>query len=163
MGRVGRKRSDRRWQDPETGEVWPSRFEWEVYSTLKASGHAVRRCDAGDTISYTEPRPNVSCMECGSSKCAQNRQYTPDLFLIPKAATSDSDGYYIEVKGYFRDEKRKLFRCLRKTRPDIDLRIIFEGDHWVTRGKTKITDYFDRYVKNTPYHIWDGGIPGEWE
>ena len=163
MSRVGSKRGDQRWEDPETGEVWPSQFEWEVYTALKAGGNAVRRCDSGDTISYSEPRPNVSCLECGSSQCAQNRTYTPDIFLLPKTAPANSGGYYIEVKGYFRDEKRKLFRCLRASRPDIDLRIVFGSDHWVTRGKTKLSNYFDRYVKNTPYHIWDGDIPEGWK
>jgi hypothetical protein len=102
-------------------------------------------------------------LECGSSNCAQNRTYTPDIFFLPKAAPPNTGGYYIEVKGYFRDEKRKLFRCFRNDRPDIDLRCVFEGDHWVTRGKTRLTQYFDRYVKNTPYHVWDGDIPEDWK
>ena len=161
--RVGNKRSDRRWVD-DAGDLWASKFEWEVYTTLKAIGRNVRRCNSTDTISYTEPKPNVSCLECGSSNCAQNRTYTPDLFLIPQAATSDSDGYYIEVKGYFRDEKRKLFRCLRKARPDIDLRVIFASNHWVTRPKSRLSDYFTRYLKNTPFCFWQGGdIPEEWQ
>jgi len=159
--RVGYKRNDRRWE-AEDGEVWPSKFEWEVYTSLKATGRNVRRCTSADTISYSEPRPNVSCLECGGSQCAQNRTYTPDLFLLPEAATSDSDGYYIEVKGYFRDEKRKLFRCLRKVRPDIDLRVIFASDHWVNRPKTRLSHYFDRYLKNTPYCFWNGDLPEEW-
>ena len=160
-GRVGSKRSDRRWKDPD-GTVWPSRFEWEVYSTLKASGVDVRRCDAGDTIDYSEPKPNVSCLECGSSECAQNRKYTPDLY-ITTSTPDGASGYYVEVKGYFRNEKRKLFRCLRASRPDIDLRIIFGSNHWVTKGKTRLPNYFDSYIKNIPYHIWNGDIPGDWK
>jgi len=162
MGRVGSKRSDRRWED-ETGEVWASKFEWEVFDTLSRSGRNVRRCTSSDTISYTESRPNVSCLDCGGSNCAQNRTYTPDLFLLPQAATSDSEGYYIEVKGYFRDEKRKLFRCLRKARPDIDLRVIFASNHWVNRPRSRLSDYFTRYIKNTPFCFWDGDIPEEWQ
>ena len=162
MGRVGRKRNDQRWQDP-SGVIWASKFEWEVYDTLNSSGLLIRRCDASDTIDYTEPKPNVSCVECGSSRCAQNRTYTPDLYIVPSNAGSNSGGYYLEVKGYFRNEKRKLFRCLRASRPDVDLRIVFSSDHWVTRGKTRLSDYFNNYVKNTPYHIWDGDLPEDWK
>ena len=162
MPRVGYKKSDRRWKDPETGEVWASKFEWEVYGALKAAGHDVRRCDSSDSISYSEPRPNVSCLECGSHRCAQDRTYTPDLYLRPKAGSHNGDGYYIEVKGYFRNEKRRLFRCLRNSRPDIDLRCIFASNHWVTRGKTRLSDYFDRYIKSTPYVFWKGVLPEEW-
>lgn len=91
----------------------------------------------------------------------QDRIYTPDLFVIPEGGR-ERDGYYIEAKGYFRAEKRKLFRCMRNDRPDIDLRVILEANHWVTKGKSKLTDYFARYLKTTPVHVWDGGIPGDW-
>jgi hypothetical protein len=92
----------------------------------------------------------------------QDRSYTPDLFLRPEGRP-ESDGYFIEVKGYFRREKRQLFRCMRNSRPDINLRLILEGDHWVTKGKTRMTDYAKRYLKTTPTHVWDGDIPGDWK
>ena len=159
MPRVGSRRSDRRWKAPD-GEIWPSKFEWEVYDALKQRGVNVRRCDSGDTITYHQPRPNVECLECGSSKCSQTRTYTPDLHILrPRGRGGESRGYYIEVKGYFREEKRRLFRCLRNDRKDIDLRCIFASNHWVKKGKTRLSDYFSRYVKNTPYHFWDGDIP----
>ncbi len=164
MPRVGVKRSDRRWKDPE-GQVWASKFEWEVYQKLLDNGHAVRKCDSGDTFNYTQPRPNVKCLECGGCECVQERSYTPDLHILrPRGGGGSSRGYYIEVKGYFREEKRRLFRCLRNSRPDVDLRVIFAADSWVRKGKTRLSDYFDRYVKNTPYYFWDGvDIPKDWQ
>ena len=162
MPRVGVRRSDRRWKAPD-GVIWASKFEWEVYTALLEDGIDVRKCDSSDTFSYTQQRPNVKCVECGSVDCVQERTYTPDLYIRPEASEDDSSGYYIEVKGYFREEKRRLFRCLRASRSDVDLRVIFATDHWVRKGKTRLSDYFDRYVKNTPYHFWDGGIPGAWK
>ena len=160
MPRVGSKRSDRRWRAPD-GTVWASKFEWAVYDSLKRSGYNIRRCGEGDTVSYTEPKANARCMVCGNRECVQDRTYTPDLFLS-RDGGKKSDGYFIEVKGYFRREKRQLFRCLRNSRPDINLRLILEADHWVTKGKTRMSDYCERYLKTTPYHIWDGDIPEEW-
>ena len=157
MPRVGRKKSDRRWKAPD-GTIWASRFEYRVYEHFRASGSNVRKCDSSDSVTYSEPKPNVKCMECGGSECVQERIYTPDLHIIPQHGSS----YFIEAKGYFRPEKRKLFRCLRNSRPDIDLRVILEADHWVTRGKTRLSDYFERYLKTTPYCVGLNDIPEEW-
>lgn len=162
MSRVGNRRSDRRWKDPE-GNIWPSKFEWEVYDTLLRSGVNVRRCDKSDTITYYQPKPNVECLDCGSSRCSQTRTYTPDLHITTEGGGGHSHGYYIEVKGYFREEKRRLFRCLRQSRKDIDIRCVFASDHWVKKGKTRLSDYFSKYVKNTPFCFWNGDIPGDWK
>jgi hypothetical protein len=162
MPRVGTRRSDRRWKARD-GVVWASKFEWEVYDALLRGGINVRKCDESDTITYHQSRPNVECLDCGSSRCSQARTYTPDLHITPQGKGSDSTGYYIEVKGYFRDEKRRLFRCLRQSRQDVDIRCIFASDHWVRKGKTRLSDYFTRYIKNTPFFFWEGELPGDWQ
>ena len=162
MPRIGYKRSDRRWRAPD-GSEWASKFEWQVFDALSANGYNVRRCDERDTLSYTEPKSNARCVACGSWECVQDRTYTPDLFLLPESQGADGVGYYIEVKGYFRREKRQLFRCMRNSREDIDIRLILEADHWVTKGKTRMTDYARRYLKTTPTHVWDGDIPEDWK
>ncbi len=162
MGRVGTKRSDKRWRAPD-GTVWDSRFEYQVFEHLRRCGSDVRRCEKpGDSFDYLEPQTNVRCMDCGSSQCSQRRVYTPDFYIVPKSAASDGGGYYLEAKGYFRRDKRVLFRCFRNSRPEIDLRVVFEKAHWVTSGKTRITDYFDRYLKTTPYVVGINEIPEEW-
>lgn len=120
----------------------------------------MRRCTESDSIAYCEPKPNVKCMECGSSQCGQDRYYTPDFYIVPSDPSSEP--YYLEAKGYFRKEKRILFRAMRKARADIDVRVVFEADHWVTRGKTRISDYFDRFLKCTPYCVGVDNIPEDW-
>lgn len=161
--RVGWKKSDRRWKAPD-GQIWASKFEWAVYDSLKSAGVNVRKCDASDSITYHQPKPNVRCMDCASGNCSQERTYTPDLYIIPEGESKAiRAGYYVEVKGYFRSEKRTLFRCLRNDRTDISIRCILEADHWVTKGKTRLTDYFKRYLKTTPVHVWNGDIPEDWK
>ena len=158
MPRVGRKRSDRRWLDP-TGEQWASRYEWETYEYLKAAGANVRRCTEDDSINYTERKPRCRCLECGSGNVVQERTYTPDLYLVPKGR-EESGGYYIEVKGYFRGEKRRLFRCLRNDRPDIDIRVVANANP--KTGKLRLTEYFARYLKDTPIVVGYENIPEDW-
>lgn len=159
--RVGKKRSDRRWRAPN-GTVWASRFEWQVYDALKSANVSVRKCDKDDTISYVEPKRSGRCLECGSDKVVQERTYTPDLFVSETREGDASGGYYLETKGYFRPEKRKLFRDFRTSNPDYPIRFILERDSWVTKGKTKLTDYFQRYLKTVPVHVWDGSLPKDW-
>jgi hypothetical protein len=159
MPRVGRKRSDRRWIDP-SGEQWASRYEWETYEYLRAGGTDVRRCTEGDTITYREPKRGCVCLECGGGDIVQERRYTPDLFVIPKGK-SEADGYYIEVKGYFRGEKRRLFRCLRNDKPDIDIRVVANANP--KTGKLRLTEYFARYLKTTPIVITYQNIPEDWK
>ena len=158
MPRVGRKRSDRRYLDP-TGEQWASKYEWETYEYLRSVGANVRRCTSSDTITYSERKPSCVCLECGSGDVVQERRYTPDLFVIPKGG-GDSGGYYIEVKGYFRGEKRRLFRCLRNDRPDIDIRVVSYANP--KTGKLRLTEYFERYLKTTPIVVGYENIPEEW-
>jgi len=158
MPRVGRKRSDRRWLDP-SGNEWASRYEWETYEHLRAGGTTVRKCDSSDTITYREPKRGCICLECGSSDVVQKRKYTPDLYIVPKGR-EECDGYYIEVKGYFRGEKRRLFRCLRNDRPDIDIRVVSYNN--AKTGKLTLVEYFERYLKTTPIVVGYQAIPEEW-
>ena len=158
MSRVGRKRSDRRWLDP-SGEQWASKYEWETYEHLRATGSRVRKCDSSDTLNYTECKKLCTCVECGSGNIVQERVYTPDLHIIPKGREY-SEGYYLEVKGYFRGDKRRLFRCFRDSRQDIDLRVVAQAN--TKTGKLRLTEYFARYLKTTPIVIGYENIPEDW-
>ena len=171
MGKVGYKRQDKRFRAPD-GVIWASEFEWIVYDTLRTAKYNVRKCDEGDTISYMESRRNSRCLQCGSNTIVQDRTYTPDLCVYQEEGRTDGPHYYIEVKGYFRPASRKLFREMVKRNPTYPLRVIFEKNQWVTRGKSTYADYFDRYLKTIPYVVWgdtydyeDGSrfyIPEEW-
>lgn len=158
MARVGRKISDKRWKD-SNGEVWASKFEADLYSYLQDCGSDVRRCAESDSFDYTEPKARARCLACGSGECVQDRVYTPDLYIVPKSGATE--GYYIEAKGYFRAEKRTLFRHFCKCHQNLDLRVVLEANHWVTRGKTRLKDYIERYCK-LPVVVGIQNIPEDW-
>lgn len=82
---------------------------------------------------------------------------------MPAGAGGIGNGYYLETKGYFPAAKRNLFRHLRAAHPRLDIRVALEANHWVTKGKTRLTDYFSRYLKTTPVHVWDGDLPEDWK
>ena len=164
MPRVGRKRADRRWISPD-GQEWDSKFEWQVWQGLVENGYKVRRCDERDRFAYRDRIAQAECGSCGSSECFKARTYTPDLFLYSSGRTRKTGspaGFYVEIKGYFSPQKRRLFRCFTKDRPDVDVRFILYGNPYTKRGGLRLTEYFDRYLKAVPYHVWNGNIPQEW-
>lgn len=147
MPRVGTKRSDRRWQAPD-GTIWASKFEYEVYEYIRSTGCDVRKCGEGDSLNYPEPKRQAECLACGGTDVVQNRVYTPDLFVTPPSvvAKGRADGYYLETKGYFRPEKRTLFRHFLKAWPNLDIRIVYEQDGKAT-SKLRNLQYAERYFK----------------
>lgn len=168
MPRFGKKRSDRRWVDPD-GTVWASKFEYQVYAKLKSLGYMVRKCEQGgdDTFVYYTDVKGGECSGCGCTEVVQRRTYTPDLHLTTDPDVDGPDdgprGKYIETKGFFPASKRSLLRAFRKTGPNIDLLFLAERDNWVTKGKSKMSDYFKRYIKDVPFAVWDKkDLPEGW-
>ena len=155
--RVGKKRSDMRWMDPE-GEIWASKFEYGVYAALKSSGVSVRRCGKSDSLSYQSKVTSGRCQTCSSTDVVTERTYTPDLFVVPHNRDPE-DGYYVEAKGYLRSERRTLLRSFRKTRPTTRLRMVVMRDYPV--GKGTLTEWVTKYLK-IPVHIWNGKLPEDW-
>lgn len=167
--RVGTHKKDMRWKD-ETGKIWSSRFEYQVYLALKAKGYEVRPTVPGeDSFTYASPVAGAVCGECASNKVVKRRKYTPDLFVVQKvcsvgergtAVRADCPGYYIEVKGYLRQDRRSLLRAVRKARPDLRLRLIVQRDYKV--GKGTLVSWAQKFLK-IPVHVWNGDIPEEWK
>lgn len=159
--RVGRKRSDRRWEAPD-GTVWASKFEYEIYCILadqaRVSGSVVRKCDKGgdDTFSYTTPVRQGRCVQCHSGEVVQERTFTPDICVSYRDDEGATRTYYIEVKGYFPAAKRSLLRGFRKTGQNIDLCVVAQANHWVSKGRTRLSDYFERYLKDVPFIYLNG-------
>lgn len=162
--RVGKKRSDFRWL-ADDGVVWSSRFEYAVYTALKEQGVNVRKTTAEDSIPYTSVVPNSRCRGCESVDVVQDRVFTPDLFVIPKAddeqgKDSNSEPYYIEAKGFLRADRRSLLRRFRQAKPSINLRFIIERDYKAT-AKCSLSQWIGKYLK-LPCIVWTGSIPNDW-
>jgi len=154
MGRVGRKRSDRRFRAPD-GEVWASEYEFRVYEQLRdeLGGDTVFRNEGpdGHTFNYFTKVKSGDCLECGSSEVVQRRTYTPDLRI--GGSKDPPIRYYIETKGYFSAEKRNLLRSFLKTGEDIGLVLVLQNDSKAT-AKLTLTQYSAKYFK-IPTFVWN--------
>ncbi len=156
--------ADRRYIDG-TGTEWASRYEAEVYWHIRGLGVPVRKCKQGgsDTFAYHSTVVRGRCLECESLDVVQDRTYTPDLFVGDPRGL-DAGGYYVEAKGYWRAPQRNLLRSVVKANPDLNLLFVFQKDLWITRGKSKYSDYVRKYFKNARYVVWDNKVrllPGE--
>lgn len=162
MARLSRKRSDKRWVD-DSGELWASRLECEVFTTLSADKRiVVRKCEQGtsDTFPYYSRSRSSACLDCGSGEVVQHRSYTPDMFVYPKGRGGKGRGYYLEVKGFFPGPRRKLLGDFIKTGSDIDLRLLFQSDRQAT-PKLSYVEYAIHRLK-IPCHVWDKVLPRSW-
>jgi len=157
--RVGTKRSDMRWEDPD-GTIWASKWEYGVWLGIsKELGSRAERCS--HAFNYASPVRQATCLHCGSSECVTFRTYTPDFYVHNKAsADSERGGYYIEAKGYLRPQRRRLLRDFRKARQSIDLRLLFEKDYPATSSMS-IVEWARRYLK-CPVSVWNGKLPEDW-
>lgn len=168
--RIGKKRSDLRCRTPD-GQEWASPLEARVFFELTRKGYAVERNT--DVFRYSTAVKQGRCATCGSCSIVQDRTYTPDLKVkIPIGEGSmpvdlgsgmqatpyvDFQIIYLELKGYFAGPKRNLFRAARQSNPSADIRLIASTDHWVTKGKTRLSDWAKRF--RIPFAVWNGTIP----
>jgi len=78
--------------------------------------------------------------------------YTPDV-LLP-------NGIIVEIKGFFRAEDRRKHLQIKKQRPDLDIRFVFQdGSKKISRmSKTTYTSWADKH--NFKWAI--GYVPVEW-
>lgn len=149
------------------GRVWASKYEWQVYAELVAIlGSRVRKCSQGgiDTFSYPSTVRGGRCLECQSGQVVQDRSYTPDIFIDKAWDGHPGGGAYIEAKGYWDAHKRNLLRSAVKANPDLNLIFVFAADKWVTKGKTKYSDYVAKYFPGATSVIWSTTprlLPGE--
>ena len=155
------KRSKSRdFRDPE-GNVWDSPFEWHVYVGLRDTGHSVRRTDQRDSFSYHTSIVKGNCLECGSDQVVQDRIYTPDLFVVEAEPSDGSSGlqgpdlYYLECKGYLRQDRRAQLAAFARQRKDVSVRILFTQERKLTKTLTNI-EYALKYFK-WPAAAWNDG------
>lgn len=126
-----------------------------MYDTLLNDGVLVRRAAAQELFKYTTAVKKGRCAKCLSDEVVQDRTYTPDLVILAKGEL-----IYLETKGYFPGPKRSLFRAVLAANPNADIRLVAQSNHWVTKGKTRLSDWAKRF--KIPFHVWDGKLPEDW-
>ena len=84
--------------------------------------------------------------------------YVPDLSLPKKAGGI----MHIELKGYLRPEDRTKMRRARKAHPNLDLRILFQRNEWLTtKHKMRYLDWAEK--NKLKAHVSPSGqLPSDW-
>lgn len=82
------------------------------------------------------------------------RRYIPDFIINKK----DGSKLYIEVKGYLRPSDRVKLRLVKKSNPDLDLRLVFAQNNLVSGTKLRYSDW--AHKNGFTYSI--GELPAKW-
>lgn len=155
---VSKKRTDFRWEAPD-GTIWASEFEYTVFKLLERSTEFdSHKCGESDSVMYSTKIRHGICMDCGSSQVTQQRIYTPDICLVG----SNGKRLYLETKGYFRRDKRALFReAVKQTKGSVDIRVLLQSNFKATPQK-RIKEYLEYYKIPVAMYDKNTGIPKEW-
>ena len=86
---------------------------------------------------------------------SENKTYVPDFFLL-------ENGIILEVKGRFVLEDRKKHLFIRKQKPELDIRFIFDNPKAKLYKGGKMTNgsWCDKY--KFKYSSLREGVPEEW-
>lgn len=113
-----------------------SGFEEKLYDELVGSGVPVEYEQV--TVPYTRP--------------AKKRKYLADLSF-------KKSNILIEAKGRLTKEGRDKLIDIKRSNPDLDLRIVFQRDNKLTRrSRTKYSQWAEK--QGIPWAI--GRVPQEW-
>ena len=85
----------------------------------------------------------------------EKKKYIPDFFLL-------NNGIILEVKGRFKIEDRKKHLFIRKQKPELDIRFIFDNPKAKLYKGGKMTNgsWCDKY--KFKYSSLREGVPEEW-
>jgi len=135
---------------PTTKPRYRSKLEERVCNNLR--NRRIQFSYEPYQIKYTTEVKPAYCANCGHSVVLKQRNYTPDLVL--------DNGIVIEIKGKFTGEMRTKMLAIRRCNPDLDIRMLFQADNWLTRKKAqKYSDWCKR--NNFTYHVGEQ-VPSDW-
>lgn len=119
-----------------------NKFEMGVFKELKALSR-----EENYDVSYESERVPYTVP-------ARSYSYIPD-FIVEFASGHKR---YIETKGYLRPEDKVKMRLVKRSNPDLDIRILFYSNNRLPRSKMRYSDWAEKY--GFPYAI--KVIPKEW-
>ena len=131
-------------------------LEWakQAYAKLKESKNIKFRSKLEENIASLLEGLGVSYQyESEKLSYTIEHNYTPD-FVLPNYT-------YLEAKGYWSPEDRRKILNVKKSNPEIDLRMIFQAPYNTISKKSKTTyaKWCERHdIPWTSYH----DIPIEW-
>jgi hypothetical protein len=128
---------------------YESKFEERLAAQLQKKG--VKFTYESETWKYEKKPYNATCLDCGSRRVMETRDYTPDFFL--------PSGIVVEAKGKFTSPMRTKLLAVRESNPDRDLRIVFQRDNPLTSTKKKT---YTGWAKQKGFKCAVGEIPDDW-
>lgn len=132
-----------------TRDDFRSGFEFSIYNQL-LDANVEHKYEIA-SYNYFLKIPNACCDDCGSKEVYTEKSYTPDFFL--------ENGIIIEAKGKFTVANRKKHIAIKELHPDVDIRIVFMRDNWITKNHTiKYSGWCEQH--DVEYAI--GRIPESW-
>lgn len=103
------------------------------------------------SVKYSQLIRNSYCESCGSRKLYKSRTYTPDFIV---------GSIILEGKGKLTSSERSKILAIKKCNPDLDIRLIFDKDNWLTTAHKM--RYSGWAKKNGIPYSTKGVIPDEW-
>ena len=83
------------------------------------------------------------------------KNYIPDFLITPKTG----EPFFLEVKGWFRPEDRTKMKLVKRSNPDLDIRLLFTSDSRLYPGsETRYSDWCT--LNGFPFCFKE--IPKEW-
>ena len=146
---MSNRRKSKRRQWKYRNIVYRSKFEMGIGKSL--SDRKAKFKYERENYKYKVRIPHAECDSCGSTEVSKLGYYTPDFFL--------SNGIIVEAKGKFTPAERKKMQAMKEQHPDLDIRMVFQTDNWLTRSHSK--RYSDWCISHDiPYAV--GDVPDEW-
>jgi len=135
---------------PKTKPNYRSKLEERVCNNLR--NRNIQYDYEPYQLKYTTEVKPAYCANCGHNVVLKERNYTPDIVL--------GNGIVIEIKGKFTGEMRTKMLAVRRCNPELDIRMLFQADNWLTKKKaTRYSDWCER--NGFVYHIGEV-VPSEW-
>ena len=126
-----------------------SKFETRVGIDLEERGIAFEY--ELESYKYKAKPYNAKCEDCNGKNVFETRSYTPDFFL--------PNGVIVEAKGRWRPKERKILKALQESNPELDIRMLFMRDNWLTtKHLQRYSDWCNK--NNIEYAV--GRVPESW-
>jgi hypothetical protein len=126
-----------------------SKFEDAVANDLEERG--IPYGYETTSYSYLAKPYNAKCFDCNSKEVYETRSYTPDFFL--------ENGVIVEAKGRWMPKERKLLVTLKESNPELDIRMLFMRDNWLT---TKRLQRYSDWCNKRGIKWAVSRVPMEW-
>lgn len=138
---------------------YASGLERENARVLKESGLEFWYETGPCVIEYTKPIRKGRCKDCGSDEVHSHHVYTADFAFRSKSGKL----ILVECKGHYyawNGETRAKHQLIKKQRPDMELRFIFNDKHKAISKSSKTTNA--QWCKRQGFECESNLIPKRW-